>query len=98
MYSEKLPVFIANFVLMEYGTGAIFGSAGHDQRDLDFARAFDLPVRARMTAVAGRDDAKVRAAAAHGVLAVAAAGAGLPLEEICRRCDDALVELVSLDR
>ena len=41
---KKLPVYIANFVLMEYGTGAIFGSAGHDQRDLDFARKYGLEV------------------------------------------------------
>jgi len=38
-------VWIANFVLMEYGAGAIFGCPAHDQRDLDFARKFDLPVR-----------------------------------------------------
>ena len=40
-----LPVWIANFVLMDYGTGAIFGCPAHDQRDLDFARKYDLPVR-----------------------------------------------------
>jgi leucyl-tRNA synthetase len=39
-----LSVYIANFVLMEYGTGAIFGCPAHDQRDLDFARKYDLPV------------------------------------------------------
>jgi leucyl-tRNA synthetase len=39
-----LPVYIANFVLMEYGTGAIFGCPAHDQRDLDFANAYHLPV------------------------------------------------------
>ena len=39
-----LPVYIANFVLMEYGAGAIFGCPAHDQRDLDFARKYDLPV------------------------------------------------------
>jgi leucyl-tRNA synthetase len=38
------PVWIANFVLMEYGTGAIFGCPGHDQRDLDFARKYGLSV------------------------------------------------------
>lgn len=38
------PVWIANFVLMEYGTGAIFGCPSGDQRDLDFARKYDLPV------------------------------------------------------
>ncbi len=41
----RLPVYIANFVLMEYGTGAVFGVPAHDQRDLDFARKYDLPVR-----------------------------------------------------
>ena len=42
--SITLPVHIANFVLMEYGTGAIFGCPAHDQRDLDFANAYNLPV------------------------------------------------------
>jgi leucyl-tRNA synthetase len=41
-----LPVMVANFVLMGYGTGAIFGCPAHDQRDLDFARKYDLPVQA----------------------------------------------------
>ncbi|KEG22084.1 leucyl-tRNA synthetase [Bartonella bacilliformis Peru38] len=41
----RLPVYIANFVLMDYGTGAIFGCPAHDQRDLDFARKYDLPVQ-----------------------------------------------------
>ncbi|MGZ5930600.1 MAG: leucine--tRNA ligase [Rhizomicrobium sp.] len=40
----KLPVMVANFVLMGYGTGAIFGCPAHDQRDLDFARKYRLPV------------------------------------------------------
>ncbi len=41
---KTLPVFVANFVLMDYGTGAIFGCPAHDQRDLDFARKYSLPV------------------------------------------------------
>ncbi|MBS0505617.1 MAG: leucine--tRNA ligase [Proteobacteria bacterium] len=41
----QLPVYIANFVLMDYGTGAVFGVPAHDQRDLDFARKYKLPVR-----------------------------------------------------
>ena len=41
---ETLPVWIANFVLVEYGTGAIFGCPAHDQRDLDFSRKYGLPV------------------------------------------------------
>jgi leucyl-tRNA synthetase len=40
----KLPVFVANFVLMDYGTGAVFGVPAHDQRDMDFARKYMLPV------------------------------------------------------
>ncbi|TNE65158.1 MAG: leucine--tRNA ligase [Alphaproteobacteria bacterium] len=42
--SWKLPVYVANFVLMDYGTGAIFACPAGDQRDLDFARKYDLPV------------------------------------------------------
>src|SRR4249919_646669 len=41
----RVPVYIANFVLMDYGTGAIFGSPGHDQRDFEFATKYGLPIR-----------------------------------------------------
>jgi len=41
---DDLPVYIANFILMDYGTGAIFGCPAHDQRDLDFARKYGLSV------------------------------------------------------
>lgn len=53
--SIELPVYIANFVLMEYGTGAVFGVPAHDQRDLDFARKYELPVRRVVSE--GSDDA-----------------------------------------
>ena len=43
--NKTLPVFIANFVLMDYGTGAIFGCPAHDQRDLDFALKYNLEVK-----------------------------------------------------
>ena len=42
--NRTLPVWIANFILMDYGTGAIFGCPAHDQRDLDFSRKYKLPV------------------------------------------------------
>jgi len=43
-HAWHLPVYVANFVLMDYGTGAVFGCPAHDQRDLDFARKYELPV------------------------------------------------------
>ncbi len=43
---EKLPLWVANFVLMEYGTGAVMAVPGHDQRDWEFARKYDLPIKA----------------------------------------------------
>ncbi len=42
---ELLPVFVANFVLMNYGTGAVMAVPGHDQRDWEFAQAYQLPIR-----------------------------------------------------
>ena len=46
----KLPVYVANFVLMEYGTGAIIGCPAHDQRDLDFVNKYALPAIRRWSA------------------------------------------------
>ena len=42
---EQIPMFVADYVLMEYGTGAMMAVPAHDQRDFDFAKAFDLPIR-----------------------------------------------------
>ncbi|WP_309662315.1 leucine--tRNA ligase [Sphingomonas sp.] len=50
----KLPVYIANFVLMDYGTGAIFGVPGHDQRDFEFAKQYHLPIK-RVVATSPQD-------------------------------------------
>ncbi len=52
---KELPVYAANFVLMDYGTGAVFGCPAHDQRDLDFARKYGLEV----TPVVAPKDAEV---------------------------------------
>ena len=41
---QEFPIYVANFILMDYGTGAIFGVPGHDQRDWDFAKKYNLPI------------------------------------------------------
>jgi leucyl-tRNA synthetase len=65
-----LPVYVANFVLMDYGTGAIFGCPAHDQRDLDFARKYGLPVIPG-GAAAGGDDPKPSRSATRPMSATA---------------------------
>jgi leucyl-tRNA synthetase len=59
----KVPVYVANFILMEYGTGAIFGCPAHDQRDIEFARTYGLPV----LPVVAPTEAKARARALASV-------------------------------
>jgi leucyl-tRNA synthetase len=50
----ELPLYIANFVLMEYGTGAVFGVPGHDQRDFEFASKYGLPIKRVVAAFPGQ--------------------------------------------
>ncbi len=61
---EELPVYAADYVLAQYGTGAIMAVPAHDQRDLDFARAFDLPVR--VVVDTGEEDPAVTGVATSG--------------------------------
>lgn len=60
---EPVPVWIANFVLMEYGSGAVMCVPGHDQRDWEFARKYDLPIRQVIEPLAPGDDCDLQAAA-----------------------------------
>ena len=66
--SRRLPVWIANFVLMDYGTGALFGVPGHDVRDFEFAHKYHLPIR-RVVAgdASAADEPLVEAETGHGV-------------------------------
>jgi leucyl-tRNA synthetase len=93
-----LPVMVANFVLMEYGTGAIFGCPAHDQRDLDFARKYDLPVRP-VVIPAGADsdafDVGIEAYTGPGLLAHSRFLDGLDVESGKQR---AIAELERIGR
>ncbi len=62
----RLPVYIANFVLMDYGSGAIFGVPAHDQRDFEFASRYRLPIRRVVAASADLADAPVEGEAESG--------------------------------
>ncbi len=59
---EQLPMYVTDYVLMEYGTGAVMGVPAHDQRDWDFATAFGLPIRP-VVAPAGEQDPDITEAA-----------------------------------
>ncbi|HEX9931627.1 MAG TPA: leucine--tRNA ligase [Allosphingosinicella sp.] len=62
----KLPLWVANFVLMDYGTGAIFGVPAHDQRDFEFASRYGLPIRRVVAASAEDADRPVEGEAESG--------------------------------
>ena len=78
---EKLPVWAADYVLADYGTGAIMAVPAHDQRDLDFAKTFDLPVRAVLDT--GEEDPAVSGVATTGEGTLINSGTldGLPKSE-----------------
>ena len=61
---EKLPIWASDYVLADYGTGAIMAVPAHDQRDLDFARAMKLPVR--VVVETGEEDPATSGTATHG--------------------------------
>src|SRR5262249_47827512 len=65
---ERLPIWVADYVLMTYGTGAIMAVPGHDQRDFEFARRFGLPVREVIAPPRGRRDGLSEAYTAAGVM------------------------------
>ena len=78
---EKLPIWASDYVLADYGTGAIMAVPAHDQRDLDFARAMDLPVR--VVVDTGEEDPSVSGIATAGEGALINSGPlnGKPKEE-----------------
>jgi leucyl-tRNA synthetase len=79
----RLPVYIANFVLMDYGTGAIFGVPAHDQRDFEFATQYHLPIRRVVAASADSADLPIvgEAESGAGIAVNSRFLDGLPTEE-----------------
>jgi leucyl-tRNA synthetase len=82
---ERVPIFVANFVLMEYGTGAIMAVPAHDQRDFEFARKYDLPIRQVIEPPGGRADLSAGAFVDYGMLVNSGPFSGLASEEALTR-------------
>jgi leucyl-tRNA synthetase len=80
--NEPVPVWVANFVLGEYGTGAVMAVPAHDQRDFEFARKFGLPVKVVVTPDGApvSADSMTEAASAYGTLIDSGDYSGLPSE------------------
>ena len=84
---EAVPVWVANFVLGEYGTGAVMAVPAHDQRDFEFARKFNLPIRVVVTPDGRPVDAAAleEAADAYGTLVSSGEYSGLPSADAQKR-------------
>ena len=64
--NQKVPVYFANFVLMDYGFGAVFGCPAHDQRDFDFAKKYNLEIKTVVKPLNEDDNFKVNNEAYSG--------------------------------
>jgi leucyl-tRNA synthetase len=93
---EQIPMFVADYVLMEYGTGAIMAVPAHDQRDFEFAQAFGLEIRPVVVSAEGEeetpDDAPFLGHSENEVLVNSGEFTGLPSPEAKRRIIDWLAE------
>jgi leucyl-tRNA synthetase len=79
---ERVPIFAANFVLMEYGTGAVMAVPAHDQRDFEFARKYSLPIRVVVQPEGEALDAVAMTEAAEGPGVLVASGSFTGLDSI----------------
>ncbi len=80
---EKIPIYVANFVLMGYGTGAVMAVPAHDQRDFEFAKKYDLPITAVVSpeGIELNSDEMAEASTVPGVLINSGAFTGMDSEE-----------------
>jgi len=88
---EEIPVWVANFVLMDYGTGALMAVPGHDERDHEFARKYKLPIR-QVIAPVGKEDIDVqeKAYVDKGILVSSGKYSGLTSDEAFEQIADHL--------
>ncbi len=86
---EKIPIWIADYVMLGYGTGAIGGVPAHDERDLEFARKFDLPIRQVVQPLGGEDPIGF---IGEGIAINSPAIDGLPSREAIRKITQWLEE------
>ncbi|MGK2946577.1 MAG: leucine--tRNA ligase [Candidatus Malihini olakiniferum] len=91
---EKLPVWVANFVLMDYGTGAVIAVPGHDQRDWEFATQYQLPIKPVILNLDGSEpDISAKAMTEKGILFNSGEFSGLGYEAGFNTVADKLVAL-----
>ena len=89
---EKLPIWIANFVLSDYGSGALMAVPGHDQRDFEFAKKYKLPIKQVITGKKG-DDIKLEAILEKDVLINSGEFNGLSFDEAFKAIEKKATEL-----
>ncbi len=83
---EKLPIWVANFVLMHYGTGAVMAVPAHDQRDFEFAQKYNLPIKQVIAPLADEEiDLTKQAFVEHGKLVNSAEFDGLDFDAVIQR-------------
>ena len=91
---EKLPIWVANFVLMHYGTGAVMAVPAHDQRDYEFAHKYDLPIKQVIAPLAGETIGLTKQAfTEHGTLINSAEFDGLDFDDAFNGIADKLEQL-----
>lgn len=91
---EKLPIWVANFVLMHYGTGAVMAVPAHDQRDFEFAQKYDLPIKQVIAPLADEEiDLTKQAFVEHGKLVNSAEFDGLDFDSAFNGIADKLEKL-----
>ena len=91
---EKLPIWVANFVLMHYGTGAVMAVPAHDQRDFEFAQKYNLPIKQVIAPLADEEiDLTKQAFVEHGKLVNSAEFDGLDFDAAFNGIADKLEKL-----